>query len=740
MECRRIEELLSSYLDKNLSGEEMARVEGHLRTCSRCPQELERLKRTVYLVSSLEEVEPPPGFLGSVRSRIEPELAWKRWVRKAIFPIHIKIPLEALAAIFIMAIIIYVSRPDHLSRQPLELVRQEEKEEIMEPEEITRAKVATEPLAPRALAHNRREREEEKAKIFVRRPPEMPPKAKVEVISQDFAPGEIIITFYDKVTEEEARALVKSHSLIWESHFPRLFRFWVKVLIGSPEDYIDDLESSNIVLWANHRGNPQGEPGAKYILVQFNIRATNETAHELIESFAGLKVSSSHYGLKWGVVKVPEGEEQKWMETFEKEDLVRHAQLNRIYRIPRPPDDRKKKELPALTPAPPGADNAGGTIPKGISAIINANNQFALDLYSKLRKEEGNIFFSPSSISLALAMTYEGARGQTAEEIGSVFHFPKDDAIRRSAFAALHHQLNRESVKYELRTANALWIQSGFPLLPEYLDIIKKYYGGKAANVDFAGAAEEARQIINSWVEDKTNNKIRDLFPPGSLSPLMRLVLTNAIYFQGTWVKQFDESDTREEDFRISEEKTVKVPLMRRTDREAIFNYAETEELQILEMLYEGEELSMLVLLPKNKALSSLEESLTLERLNQWKSGLREQRVKVFFPKFTFTSKYPLSAKLKEMGMPSAFTPGAADFSGLDGTKNLFIHTVVHQAFVEVSEEGTEAAAATGVGIGITSVGPRIPVFRADRPFLFMIRERSTGKILFLGRVVNPAA
>ncbi len=390
-----------------------------------------------------------------------------------------------------------------------------------------------------------------------------------------------------------------------------------------------------------------------------------------------------------------------------------------------------------ITPTPPRADDTEAT-PEGINNVVNANNQFAFDLYSKVKNKEDNLFFSPYSISAALAMTYEGARGQTAKEIQSVFHFPEDNSIRRSSFAAIHNQINKKDADYKLLTANALWVQKDYKLLQEYINAVENYYAGKASNVDFVRATEEARKTINGWVEDKTNQKIKDLFPQGSLTDLTRLVLTNAIYFKGDWVVQFDKKKTRDENFRVSKDKIVKVPMMRRTDKDAKFNYAETEDLQILEMLYKGKELSMLVLLPKDEGLRTLEGSLTVDKLKEWKNKLNKQRVDVYMPKFTFNSKYFLNENLEEMGMPSAFIPESADFSGIDGTKNLFIQIVVHQSFVDVNEEGTEAAAATGVGIGITSV-PQVMVFCADHPFIFIIQERDTGNILFLGRVVNPS-
>lgn len=386
----------------------------------------------------------------------------------------------------------------------------------------------------------------------------------------------------------------------------------------------------------------------------------------------------------------------------------------------------------------PVADDKGAT-PAGLSAVITANNQFAFDLYAELRKsaEGKNVFFSPYSISTALAMTYEGARGKTAEEMQSVFHFPTDGKLRKSAFAAIHNQLNKPDSKFKLSIANSLWSQKEYKFLSEYLTTLQQYYAAKATNLDFIDATEESRTTINKWVEDKTNNKIKGLLPQGSLTPLTRLVLTNAIYFKGTWIKQFDKSQTKDGDFRVSATNTIKVPMMRRTDKDATFNYAETSDLQILEMPYEGERLSMLVLLPKGD-LSLLEPSLSLDKINDWKSKLREQRVDVLMPKFTLDTKYPMNGTLAQMGMPTAFDEDRADFSGMTGAKSLYISAVIHQAFVDVNEEGTEAAAATAVVMSGKSVPPPVPIFRADHPFIFVIQDKANGNILFIGRVVNP--
>jgi len=382
--------------------------------------------------------------------------------------------------------------------------------------------------------------------------------------------------------------------------------------------------------------------------------------------------------------------------------------------------------------------NETGATAEGVDSVIEANNQFALEFYQQIKDEGENIFFSPYSISTALAMTYEGARSRTAQEMQSVFHFPEEANVRQPAMAKIYNQINKVDKKYELNTANALWAQQDYSFLEEYINLIGQYYGGRVTNLDFIEETEKSRKTINDWVAEQTKDKILDLIPAGVLNALTRLVLTNAIYFKGQWLTQFDEKDTLEEDFRISPEKTIKMPMMRLTGEETKFNYGQTEELQILEMPYDEEELSMLILLPEEDGLSALEESLNLENIDQWRNMLNQQPVNVFMPKFTFETKYFLCQTLQEMGLPTAFSK-QADFSGMDGTKNLFISKVIHQAFVEVNEEGTEAAAATAVVMELESIGPSIAVFRADHPFIFLIQDNQSGNILFLGRVVNPS-
>ncbi len=383
---------------------------------------------------------------------------------------------------------------------------------------------------------------------------------------------------------------------------------------------------------------------------------------------------------------------------------------------------------------PPQADDINSTI-EGIQEVVNANNKFAFDLYSELGESESeNIFYSPYSISAALAMTYEGAKGQTANEMQSVFHFPENNILRPN-FAAIYNNLNEENEDYELKTGNALWVQRDFPFLEDYINRVESYYGGKAANLDFVSETENSRQTINSFIEKQTNDKIKDLIPSGFIDPATRLVLTNAIYFKGTWEWEFDKSDTREQDFRITPTNIIKTPMMYMNPEKTSFNYASMEDLQILELPYKGEKISMLILLPTEN-LDVVEASLTAEKLNEYKAQMKETKLEsISFPKFEFDSKYFMKEVLSNLGMPTAFSDNA-DFSGMTGYKDLLISFVIHQAYIKVDEEGTEAAAATAVGMKELSVSEN--VFKADHPFIFIIQEKETGNILFLGKVVNP--
>lgn len=386
-----------------------------------------------------------------------------------------------------------------------------------------------------------------------------------------------------------------------------------------------------------------------------------------------------------------------------------------------------KEDVPVL-------DDNGATS-TSVEATVEAYNSFAFDLYGRYSADDGNILFSPYSISTALSMTYEGARGETAEEMEAVFGFLEDPSLRLPSIARIYNTLNEEGREYALHTVNALWIQQGYPVVEDYVDAIVDYYGGDVNALDFVAEPDESRVTINEWVEERTNDRIKDLFPSGSIDGNVRLVLTNAIYFKGDWLYEFDEDATSEEEFHVSPTSTVMVDMMNLRDE--TFNYAETDELQILELPYTGEDVSMLLLLPKEGRIGDVEAQLSAERLGEWLKLMEGSAVNVYLPRFTFETKYFMMEDLAEMGMPTAFTD-AADFSGMNAEDRLFIDKVIHQAFIEVNEKGTEAAAATGVSVAL-SAAIQEEVFRADHPFIFLIRDVDTGVIMFMGRVTDPS-
>lgn len=385
-------------------------------------------------------------------------------------------------------------------------------------------------------------------------------------------------------------------------------------------------------------------------------------------------------------------------------------------------------------PNNPPIVNTTGSTPAGIQEVVEANNNFAFDLYSEIsKKESGNLFYSPYSISSALVMTYEGAKGPTSDEIKSVFHFP-DKQTLRSNFAAIYTNLNKNKEDYQLNTGNALWVQKDFQINEDYKTTVENFYGGKATNLDFIKETEKSRQTINDFIEQQTNDKIKDLIPKGALDATTRLVLTNAIYFKGTWKWEFEETNTQEQNFKVSDSKTVTTKMMSMRPQKSTFNYLETENLQILELPYKGEDISMLIILPKEN-IDSLD--LTAEKLTDYKSQMRETKLThISIPKFEFDTKYFMSETLSSLGMPAAFTDNA-DFSGISDAEQLKITSVIHQAYIKVDEQGTEAAAATGVVMGITSAGGSTD-FIADHPFIFLIQDNKTGNILFFGKVVDP--
>jgi serpin B len=373
------------------------------------------------------------------------------------------------------------------------------------------------------------------------------------------------------------------------------------------------------------------------------------------------------------------------------------------------------------------ATTAAAGQPADQAALVRGNTQFALDLYAKLcSKSQGNVFFAPQCISTALAMTYAGARAETAEQMAETLHFELGPDKQHAAFAELAKALSlggdeaRDGTR--LKIANRLWGQAGEPLLPSYLETISAHYAGGFEAVDFRGAAEETRLKINDWTAQQTADRIKELFQKGQIDPATVLALVNAVHFKGTWWIQFDPNRTRRVDFHVPGRPAPLVDMMSLT---ADFDYGETDLVRVLSLPYDGQRLDMVVLLPVARdGLADLEAALTVGNLENWLGRLRKQ------------SRFELSKTLAEMGMPAAFAGGTADFSGMNGRRyDLFISLVVHEAIIEVNEQGTEAAAATGVTM---KRGGRPLNFAVNHPFIFLIRDRETGSVLFLGRVVDP--
>lgn len=385
-----------------------------------------------------------------------------------------------------------------------------------------------------------------------------------------------------------------------------------------------------------------------------------------------------------------------------------------------------------------GPDLAPIEVPRDdVESLVRSGNRFALDLYRRVGAGEGNRFLSPTCIAAALGMTSAGAAGTTAQQMAQTLRLDLPPDRVHPAFhahlLALSPPGGRDDVT--LAIANALWAQKGRTFLPSYTSVVTTHYAAEARVLDFASDPEGSRGTVNRWVEDHTEDRIRDLLPQGSVDALTRLVLTSAIYFKGTWDEEFRPASTRTEPFRLAGGGEAPAQFM--TQKEG-FGFAGLEGLSLLEMPYEGKRLSMVVILPDEVAgLPALEESLTLEILEGWLAAIRHEEVTVFLPRFRFTAATDLAPVLQALGMTDAFGD-RADFSAMDGTRELYLQAAVHKAFVQVDEEGTEAAAATGIAVGAKMEPGEPIVFRADHPFLFLVRDRESGAILFLGRVAEP--
>ncbi len=409
--------------------------------------------------------------------------------------------------------------------------------------------------------------------------------------------------------------------------------------------------------------------------------------------------------------------------------------------------------LGAIFAIGPGAvSDARANEDPSFQKLVAGNNAFAVDLYRQLGSAEGNLFFSPYSISTTLAMTYAGARGETETQMARGLRFTLAQDELHAALSRLRAPLNEVQKKgnVQLLIANSLWPHKAYPFRKDFLSAVEKNYSAPVTSLDYAKETEKARRTINRWVEDQTKNLIKDLIGPGVLDDSVRLVLASAIYFKGKWEKEFKKEQTRPLPFHFSALKALDRPMMQQT---ATLAYYADEEVQVLEMPYRGKEIALLAILPRRiDGITNVEKGLDAEKLDRWIRGMKPQSVEIRFPKLKMKSKLDLRKTLEALGMTDAFKPnpnsncaggasaggGYADFSGMDGTRCLYIGFAVHQAFVELDEEGTTAAAATGIGIVTTTSVHRRQQFRADHPFLFLIRDRATGSILFMGRVADP--
>ncbi len=382
--------------------------------------------------------------------------------------------------------------------------------------------------------------------------------------------------------------------------------------------------------------------------------------------------------------------------------------------------------------------------PADVDQLAAGNRSFALALYRTMRTRPGNLFYSPYSISLALAMTYAGARGETAQQMAQALHFTLPPDRLHPAFNRLDLELARrgegakgkEGKAFQLNIVNALWGQTGYKFLVEFLNVLAEDYGAGMRLLDFRQAPEPSRATINSWVDDQTQGRIKDLIPQGEIDALTRLVLTNAIYMNAAWSSPFDKGATSDGPFHLLDGRQVAVPLMKQTGS---FRYAEGNGYQAVELPYDGNKLAMLVVLPRAGPFEAFEGAWDTAALDAAVKALAPRQVALTMPRFKYDSSVKLNDALSDLSMRDAFDAQRADFSGMDGTRDLYIGAVLHKAFVAVDEAGTEAAAATAVVMRLTAMPAEPVTVTIDRPFVFAIRDIETGTLLFVGRVVNPA-
>lgn len=372
-------------------------------------------------------------------------------------------------------------------------------------------------------------------------------------------------------------------------------------------------------------------------------------------------------------------------------------------------------------------------------ASVAAVNRFGAALLPLVADASENALIAPHNIHTTLLMVALGARGETLNEFAQALEVPALDASAHRAFASLYQDANRLAESNDpklpdLKLANAVWPQRGLEIIPEFRSGLRDWYRATLTDADFRAAPETARREINQWVASQTADRIQELLGEGVVDQNTRLVLVSAVYFKGKWKTPFDSRHTRAGSFTLGSGKARQTSYMHANDR---FGYAEVDGAQLLELPYEGDALSMVIVLPRAADGLAKTRAAAPQRLTEWLAALHSEQVRVSLPRFSFRDAMSLNEPLQKLGLQAAFS-GAADFSGINGQRDLALTAVVHQTFVEVNEEGTEAAGATGAVIGRTSIEPRIKTFDASHPFLFLIRDRVTGLVLFFGQLAEP--
>jgi serpin B len=768
MNCKDIEELLYDYASKRLEGKDKELVDNHLKTCELCRDKLLTVEKTLPVLDYWSTQTLPADYSERVLKEIfeKKTTFWQRFINTLSPPIHIQIPVKGLAVVALVCSALISYKLFYLTPVYEVLPR------VTPPMEQKKEAERYLPYTPKGLEKGTEPWIKDTTEALSDASPEVTPKEQLpeqvtsyktnELAQKTESPGKeteerSLVAFQEKpkppvkIAQPSEKALTQGSAQEKRPGIEEVKEKPTVVATAEPQPSTEIAQPSEKAPPHASTQEKEATPQATVMSGAGGPDMTSAPATPYsgpkLDYMASLETKGITACVSSPIVNIRSGAGPEYavVATASKgTDLTILKESGAWYKV-RTPDGKEgwvRKDLVALSPKTEGSTPSPINAKIAFADPVQANTAFALDLYNKLKTAEGNIFFSPYSISTALAMTYAGARGNTEREMAEVLHFDMNQGDLHSSFAKLQGHLNelRKKGKIRLSIANALWAQKDYRFLKTFTDVVRKSYEAEAKNVDFRGETENVRKKINAWIEEKTENKIVELLKPGTVSGDTRLILTNAIYFKGNWARQFDKKDTTEMPFKLNSSKSVMVPMMLK--KKEMFKYGENTKLQILELPYQGNDLSMVVLLPREiDGIRSLENELSTDTLNMWLNNLHKQEVEIYLPKFKSEYEMSLTAHLKDMGMKSAFTPGVADFSGMDGTKSLYISDVLHKAFVNVDEEGTEAAAATAVVVYPTAfVERRIPVFRADHPFMFLIRDNSTGSILFMGRISNPKA